>query len=70
MPDRYALADIAERIAATENRLHKLRFRLGRLQEEGSEARREKELLEVLSGNRGELYSRQTAMRRTSWVRL
>ncbi len=37
--DRYALADVAERIAVTENRLQKLRHRVNRLQEEGSDAR-------------------------------
>jgi hypothetical protein len=66
--DRYALADIAGRIAATENRLQKLRHRVNRLQEEGSDPRDAQELLEFLSGNLGELYSRQSTMRRTSWV--
>jgi hypothetical protein len=66
--DRYALADVAERIAATENRLQKLRHRVNRLQEEGSDARDAQELLEFLSGNLGELYGRQSHMRRTSWV--
>jgi uncharacterized protein (DUF2164 family) len=66
--DRSALADVAERIAATENRLVKLRHRVNRLQEEGSDARDAQELLEFLSSNLGELYSRQSSMRRTSWV--
>ena len=66
--DRSALADVAERIAATENRLQKLRHRVNRLQELGSDARDAQELLEFLSGNLGELYSRQSSMRRTSWV--
>ena len=66
--DRYALADIAGRIAAAENRLQKLRHRVDRLQQEGSDARDAQELLEFLSGNLGELYSRQSNMRRSSWV--
>jgi uncharacterized protein (DUF2164 family) len=66
--DRSGLADVAERIAATENRLQKLRHRVNRLQEEGSDARDAQELLEFLSGNLGELYSRQSDMRRTSWL--
>ena len=66
--DRYALADVAERIAATENRLQKLRHRVSRLHEEGSDARDAQELFEFLSSNLGELYSRQSNMRRTSWV--
>jgi hypothetical protein len=69
MPDRYALADIAQRIAATENRVHQLRDRVGRLQQEGSDAHRERHLLASLSGSLGELYSRQSAMRRTGWIR-
>jgi len=66
--DRYALADVAERIAVTENHLQKLRHRVNRLQEEGSDARDAQELLDLLSGNLGELYSRQSSMRRSSWV--
>lgn len=66
--DRYARADIAERIAATENRILKLRHRVGRLQQEGSDARQAQEMLQLLSSNLGELYSRQSSMRRTSWV--
>lgn len=66
--DRSALADVAERIAATETRLVKLRERVERLQQEGSDARQAEEMLQLLSGNLGELYSRQSNMRRTSWV--
>lgn len=66
--DRYALADIAERIAATENRLGKLRHRVERLQQEGSDARQAEEMLQLLSGNLGELYRRQADLRRTSWA--
>jgi predicted nucleic acid-binding Zn-ribbon protein len=66
--DRYAPADVAERIAAAENRLQKLRHRVNRLQQEGSDARDAQELLEFLSGNLGELDSRQSNMRRSSWV--
>ena len=66
--DRSALADVAERIAVTENRLQKLRHRINRLREEGSDARDAQELLAFLSGNLGELYNRQSSMRRTSWV--
>jgi hypothetical protein len=70
MPDRYALAEIAERIAATENRVHRLRYRVGRLQEEGSDARREQEVLQSLSANLGELYSHQASLRRSGWIRI
>jgi hypothetical protein len=66
--DRYALVDIAGRIAAAENRLLRLRHRVDRLQREGSDARQEQEMLQLLSGNLGELYGRQSRMRRTSWV--
>jgi hypothetical protein len=66
--DRDALAAIAGRIAAAENRLLRLRHRVDRLQREGSDARQEQEMLQLLSGNLGELYGRQSRMRRTSWV--
>lgn len=66
--DRFELVDVAERIASVENRLHKLRHRVGRLQQEGSDARREQELLEFLCGSLGDLYHRQTRMRRSNWI--
>ena len=68
MPDRYALSEIAGRIAFTESRAHQLRYRVSRLQEQGSDARREQEVLHALTANLGEMYRRQSAMRRTSWI--
>ena len=68
MPDRYELADIAGRIAATENRLQKLRHHVARLEQEGSDARVPREAADFLSNNLGDLYSRQLSMRRTSWT--
>lgn len=61
-------SEIAERIAATENRIAKLRNRVDRLQEEGSDAQRDQEVLAALSGNLGDLYSRQSNLRRSSWT--
>ena len=70
MPDRYALTEIAERIAFTENRAHQLRYRVYRLMEQGGDARREQEVLHAMTANLGELYRRQGTLRRTSWTRL
>ena len=66
--DRYARNDVAERIAATENRIAKLRSRVDRLQREGSSAHRDQEILASLSGTLGDLYSRQSSMRRSTWM--
>ena len=53
MLDRYELADIAGRIAATENRLQRLRHHVARLEQEGSDARPAREIAEFLSNNLG-----------------
>ena len=46
--DRGSRAEIAERIAATENRQSKLRVRIKRLKDEGSDASQEEEVLGLL----------------------
>ena len=66
--DGYARCEIAERIAAIENRIAKLRHRVNRLQQEGSDARRDREILGSLIGNLGDLYNRQSNMRRAGWT--
>ena len=66
--DRYSRNDVAERIAATENRIAKLRSRVDRLQLEGSNVHRDQEILASLTGTLGDLYSRQTNMRRATWM--
>ena len=66
--DRTSLADVAERIAATENRQSKLRVRIKRLEDEGSDASQEEEVLGLLSHNLAQLYRTQATMRRTSWT--
>ena len=66
--DRYARNDVAERIAATENRIAKLRSRVDRLQREGSNSHRDQEILASLTGSLGDLYSRQSSMRRSTWM--
>ena len=68
MQDRFALNDIAQRIAATENKLGKLRARISRLKEEGSDPARDEVILVTLTSTLGQLYRKQTAMRRTNWV--
>jgi hypothetical protein len=66
--DRASLADVAERIASTENRHSQLRIRITRLKEEGSDASQEEEVLGFLSSSLAQLYERQATMRRTSWI--
>lgn len=66
--DRSSLADIAERIAAIENRQSKLRMRIKRLKDEGSNASQEEEVLGQLASNLSQLYRTQTTLRRTSWT--
>jgi len=66
--DRISLTDVAERIASTEHRHSKLRVRIQRLKEEGSDASQEQEVLNLLASNLAQLYQRQAAMRRTSWI--
>jgi len=66
--DRATLLAIAERIADAENRITQLRTRIERLESEGSDAAQAREMLEVLSRNLGNLYVRQSVMRRTAWA--
>ena len=66
--DRATLLAIAERIADAENRITLLRTRIERLEGEGSDAAQAREMLEVLSRNLGNLYVRQSVMRRTAWA--
>lgn len=68
MSNHFALSDIAERIAVTENKLVMLRERIGRLKAEGSDAARDEIILVTLTSTLGQLYRRQTTMRRTNWV--
>ena len=66
--DRTSLSDVAERIASTENRQSKLRVRIKRLKDEGSDANQEEEVLGLLAKNLAQLYRTQATMRRTSWI--
>jgi hypothetical protein len=66
--DRISLTDVAERIASTEHRHSKLRVRIKRLKDEGSDASQEEEVLGLLSNNLAQLYRRQASLRRTSWT--
>jgi hypothetical protein len=66
--DRNSLADVAERIASTENRQSKLRTRIKRLKNEGSDARQEEEVFDLLAKTLAQLYCTQATMRRTSWT--
>jgi hypothetical protein len=60
--------DIASRIAATENRVDKLRDRIQRLDAEGSDSHSARDLLDILQGNLHQLYARQTTLRRSQWT--
>jgi hypothetical protein len=66
--DHYALVDVAQSIAATENRLSQLRDRVQRLKDEGSDAAQAEDLARALSFKLGQLYSRQSMMRRRNWT--
>jgi hypothetical protein len=66
--DRTTLLAIAERIADAENRITRLRTRIERLENEGSDASQAQEMLQVLSRDLGNLYVRQSVMRRTVWA--
>jgi predicted nucleic acid-binding Zn-ribbon protein len=66
--DSFALTDIAQRIAATENRVEQLRQRVERLEQEGSDATRDQHVLKALSGNLAQLYRRQSSLRQSRWA--
>jgi hypothetical protein len=61
--DPADLLDVAERIAATENRLANLQIRVERLYSEGSDASQTKEVLDLTRSSLGQLYSRQSSLR-------
>lgn len=65
--DPADLHDVARRIASTENILAKLQVRIERLHSEGSDASQAKEHLALMQSNLGQLYLRQTHLRRGSW---
>jgi hypothetical protein len=62
------LLQVAERIAQAENRIGKLRLRVERLKEEGSDATRAEELLNNVAATLGHLYAHQSDLRRSAWV--
>lgn len=66
--DRGALVAIAVRIAEAENRVAQLRWRVERLQSEGSDASQAIETLHVVSRDLANLYVQQSVMRRTMWA--
>jgi hypothetical protein len=66
--DRASLLAIADRIAEGENRVAQLRERVERLKLEGSDASQAQDTLQVVSRNLGNLYVRQSVMRRTVWA--
>ena len=66
--DRASLLAIAERIAEAENRVAQLRERVQRLKFEGSDASQSQDTLQVVSPDLGNLYVRQSVMRRTVWA--
>jgi hypothetical protein len=66
--DRQALVAIAEQIAEGENRVVQLRWRVERLQSEGSDASQAIETLQVVSRNLANHYAQQSVMRRTVWA--
>ena len=62
------LLQVAERIAQAENRIGKLRLRVERLKDEGSDATQAEELLDTVGKTLSQLYAHQSDMRRSTWV--
>jgi len=62
------LLQVAERIAHTENRIGKLKLRVERLKNEGSDASQAEELLDSIAATLGHLYAYQSDLRRGAWV--
>ena len=62
------LVQIAERIALAENRIGKLRLRVERLKDEGSDASQAEGLLSSVAAALGHLYAHQSDLRRSAWV--
>ena len=62
------LLQVAERIAHAENRIDKLRLRIDRLKEEGSDAAQAEALLGTLGWALRQLYACQSDLRRSAWV--
>ena len=59
---------LPSRIAEGENRVAQLRWRVERLQSEGSDASQAIETLQVVSRDLANLYVQQSVMRRTVWA--
>ena len=59
---------VAERIAQAENRIGKLRRRVERLKDEGSDATQAEELLDTIGKTPSQLYAHQLDMRWSTWV--
>ena len=59
---------VAERIALAENRIGKLKLRVERLKDEGSDAWQAEELLDSVAATLGHLYAHQSDLRRSAWV--
>jgi hypothetical protein len=66
--DRQALVAIASQIADAENRVAQLRWRVERLQREGSDASQAIETLQVVSRDLANFYAQQSVMRRNVWA--
>ena len=66
--DRDALVAIAQRIAEAENRVSQLNDRVTRLKSEGSDTSQAQEALQIVARNLGNLYTQQSALRRTMWA--
>jgi hypothetical protein len=66
--DPADLQEVAQRIASTENSLAKLQVRIERLHSEGSDASQAREHLALMQSNLGQLYSKQTTLRRGGWA--
>jgi hypothetical protein len=62
------LLQVAERIAQAEDRIGKLRLRVERLTDEGSDATQAEELLQSITGMLNQLYAHQLDLRRSAWV--
>jgi len=62
------LINVAERIAQTEDRIGKLRLRIDRLKDEGSDPTQAEQLLQTITGSLQHLNAHQSDLRRSAWV--
>ena len=62
------LLQVADRIAQAEYRIGKMRLRVERLMEEGSDATQAEELLNSVAATLGHLYAHQSDLRRSAWI--